>query len=253
MRNLKETAGITLAVGLLAGMAGATPSTTYWTPATTDIQSYRVLHVGIDNYFTVQRKQDHNAGQFPTDLQMELGILPFDKVQAEVGVDYLQPQDDPFLFNAKIGSPENAWFKGSPAVNAGIFDVGAKRGVTDYDILDVLIGKTIPVFGRLFIGGYHGNGGTLLNSQGDTDNIGIMIAMDHGFWPVKDKSGDEYNRMVFAADWASGKNYIGGGGAGLYYYFTKNISLLTGPVFFNDKGINGEWKWTTQLDINVPF
>jgi hypothetical protein len=70
---------------------------------------------------------------------------------------------------------------------------------------------------------------------------------------VKDKAGDEYSRLVFAADWASGKNYIGGGGAGLYYYFTKYISLLTGPVFFNDKTINGEWKWTTQLDVNIPF
>jgi len=70
MDNRKKTAATILAAGLLAGMAGATPSTTYWTPATTDIQAYRVLHVGIDNYFTVQRKQDNNAGQFPADLQI---------------------------------------------------------------------------------------------------------------------------------------------------------------------------------------
>jgi hypothetical protein len=38
---------------------------------------------------------------------------------------------------------------------------------------------------------------------------------------------------------------------GLYYYFTKNIDLLTGPVWFNDEGINGKWKWTVQLDINL--
>src|SRR5450759_1172440 len=157
---------------LTAGMVFATPSTTYWTPDTTDIQSYRVLHVGVDDYFTVQRKQDNNAGQFPTDLQMELGVLPFDKVQAEAGVDYMQPQDDPFMANAKIGSPEDVWFTGSPAINVGLFNVGTQRGVTDYDIMDVLIGKTIPVFGRLFVVGYLGNGGTLVNSKGDTDNIG---------------------------------------------------------------------------------
>lgn len=241
-----------LFVFMSAGAARATPSTTYWTPDTTDIQPYRTLHLGIDDYFTVFKKGE-NKGNFPTDAGLTLGVLPFDKVQAEVGVDFMEPQDDPFMFNAKVGSPEDTWFKGSPALNVGIFAIGTQRGVTDYDIVDVLIGKTIPVFGRLFIGGYIGNGGTLVNSDGDTDNTGIMVAMDHGFWPIKDKSGDEYNRLVFAADWASGKNYIGGGGAGLYYYFTRNISLLTGPVFFNDKGINGEWKWTTQLDINVPF
>jgi len=79
-----------------------------------------------------------------------------------------------------------------------------------------------------------------------------MVAFDHGFLPVKDKEGNEFNRIVFAADYASGNNAIGGGGFGLYYYFTKDISLLTGPVWFNDQGINGKWKWTTQLDINVP-
>ena len=237
---------------LIAGLAYATPSSTYWTPATTDIQPYRALHLGLDDYFTVFKKGD-NKGSFPTDAGLTLGVLPFEKVQAEVGVDFMEPQDDPFMFNAKLGSPEDAWFTGSPALNVGVFNVGTRRDVTDYDIVDVILGKTIPVFGRLFVGGYIGNRRTLVNGDGDADNTGIMVAMDHGFWLVKDKSGDEYNRLVFAADWASGKNCIGGGGAGLYYYFTKNISLLTGPVFFNDKTINGEWKWTAQLDINVPF
>ena len=253
MKNATELVIVALISGLLADLAVATPSTTYWTTDTTDIQAYRVLHIGIDNYFTVQRKQSDGAGSFPTDSQLEVGVLPFDKVQAEVGVDYMEPQDDPLMFNAKIGSPEGAWFAGSPALNVGIFDIGTRRGVTDYDIVDVMVGKTIPVLGRLFVGGYAGNRATLVNGEGDPDNVGVMIAMDHGFLPVKDKGGDEYNRLVFAADWASGKNAIGGGGAGLYYYFTKNISLLTGPVFFNDEDLNGKWKWTMQLDINVPF
>ena len=67
---------------------------------------------------------------------------------------------------------------------------------------------------------------------------------------VKDAAGNEYNKWTFAADYASGKNFIGGGGFGMYYFFTKDISLLTGPVWFNDHVINGQWKWTVQLDIN---
>ena len=62
---------------------------------------------------------------------------------------------------------------------------------------------------------------------------------------------DEYNKLVLAADYASGNNVLGGGGVGVYYYFTKDISLLTGPVWFNEQDINGKWKWTIQLDINV--
>jgi hypothetical protein len=77
-----------------------------------------------------------------------------------------------------------------------------------------------------------------------------MVAFDHGFMPVKDAAGAEYSKWVFAADYASGKNAIGGGGVGIYYYVTKDVSLLTGPVWFNEKAINGAMKWTTQLDIN---
>ena len=253
MKKIKPMAIVALTTGLLAGLAQATPSTTYWTPDTTDIQGYKVLHLGIDNYFTALRKQSNGAGSFPTDLQLEYGLLPFEKLQAEIGVDYLEPSDYPLLFNAKLGTPEGALFGGSPALNVGLFNVGTKKGVTDYNIGDVIVGKTIPYFGRLFVGGYLGNAKTLVNSAGQSDNAGIMLAMDHGVWNVKEQNGDAYSRWVFAADWMSGKNAVGGGGAGLYYYFTKNISLLTGPVFFNDAGINGQWKWTTQLDINVPF
>lgn len=252
MGNLKKTAAVALAASLLAGIGYATPSTTYWTPATTDIQPYRSLHIGIDDYFTVFKKGE-DKGSFPTDFGLTLGVLPCEKIQAEVGGDFMEPQDDPFLFNVKIGTPEDIWFKGSPALNAGIFNVGTKRDVTNFNIVDVIVGKTVPMLGRIFVGAYIGNGQTLVDGDADADNKGFMIGMDRGFWPVKDKAGDEYSRLVFAADWASGKNAIGGGGAGLYYYFTKYISLLTGPVFFNDKTINGEWKWTAQLDINIPF
>jgi len=32
----------------------------------------------------------------------------------------------------------------------------------------------------------------------------------------------------------------------------KTYHFLTGPVWFNDTDVNGRWKWTVQLDINVP-
>lgn len=240
--------------GLAATVASATPSTTYWTPATTDIQGYGVPHITYDSYFTVFKKGERK-GDFPTDVGLTIGVLPYEKVQLEVGIDLLEPTDDPLFFNAKIGSPENALFKGSPAVNLGIFNVGTQTSKdkvrTDQDIAYLMFGKTIPGVGRLFAGPYVGNAAVLKDSKGDTDNYGFMVGFDRGFLPVKDKAGNEFNRLVVAADYASGKNAIGGGGVGLYYYFTKNIDLLTGPVWFNDQGINGGWKWTMQLDINI--
>ncbi len=237
----------------MSGIAHATPSTTYWTPMTVDIQPYGVLHIGVDNYFTVFRKAADGGGSFPTDFGLTMGVLPFEKVQMEIGFDLLESSNYPLYFNAKIGAPEDVLFKGSPTLQLGIFNVGTKNNVTNQNVVLVVIGKTIPVIGRISAGPYIGNKKVLIDKNGDKENTGIMVAFDRGFMPVKDKNGNEYNKLVFAADYASGKNAIGGGGAGLYYYFTKNISLLTGPVWFNEEAINGKWKWTIQLDINLPL
>ena len=259
MKSLKLFSAVVIALTLISGVAHATPSTTYWTPMTPDIQSYGVLHIGIDNYFRVASKtSDEATASFPTDLGLTTGVLPFEKLQLEIGVDYLAPSDYPWFFNAKIGAPEGALFRWSPALQLGIFNAGTKSNDanltngTNQNIVFGVIGKTIPYLGRLSAGPYIGNDSVLRSSTGQKEDTGFMVAFDHGFLPVKDKEGNEFNRIVFAADYASGNNAIGGGGFGLYYYFTKDISLLTGPVWFNDQGINGKWKWTTQLDINVP-
>jgi hypothetical protein len=231
----------------------ATPSTTYWTPMTVDIQPYGVLHAGIDNYFTVFRKAEDGGGQFPTDVGLTLGVLPFDKVKMEIGVDLMESSDYPLSFNAKIGIPEDAYFSGQPTLQLGVFNAGTKKDVTNQDVVYAVIGKSVPGIGRLSAGPYWGNKKVLVDKDGEAENTGFMVAFDHAFLPVKDKEGNEFSRVVLAADYASGKNAIGGGGAGAYWFFTKDISLLTGPVFFNEEAINGKWKWTFQLDVNTSI
>lgn len=253
MKTFKLIVMIMLLTIMLSGIAQATPSSTFWTPMTPDIQSYGVLHIGVDNYFTVFTKANEGAGSFPTDAGLTIGILPFEKLQMEAGVDFLQPSDFPWSFNAKMGFLEGALFEESPALQAGIFNVGTESGITNQDIAYLVVGKTLPVIGgRLSAGPYIGNSSVLVDSNGNNANTGYMVAFDHGFVPVNDKEGNEYSKIVFAADYASGDNALGAGGFGLYYYFNKDISLLTGPVWFNNTDINGKWKWAIQLDINTP-
>lgn len=255
MKMVRMLAATIAIVAMACGTAMATPSTTYWTPMTLDIQSYKVMHLTLDNYFSVEKpKTDPGAvNTFPTDVGLTIGVLPFEKIQMEVGIDALYPSNDPYFFNAKIGAPEDVLFKYSPALQVGIFGVGTKDKVTNQNIVYGVIGKTIPMVGRLSAGPYIGNKNVLKDANGEKENIGFMVAFDRGFVPTKDAAGNEYNKVVLAADYASGKNAIGGGGPGIYYFFTKDISLLTGPVWFNEKAINGAWKWTTQLDINLPL
>jgi hypothetical protein len=164
------------------------------------------------------------------------------KIQAEVGVDMLEPADHPWFFNGKIGYPEGALGAHMPAVELGIFNVGTRRGVTDYNVRALIVGRTLPGnLGRLHLALYHGNDTVLRSSAGENQSSGFMVAYDRWLRPGK---------WLLAADYASGRNAIGGGGAGVYYFFSQDLSLLAGPVWFNDSGLNRGMKWTTQLDFN---
>ena len=74
-----------------AGAALATPSTQIWIPST-DIQAFKTVHLGIDNYFRASTNQQcSTTGRDANvlDIGPTVGILPFEKMQAEVGFDYL--------------------------------------------------------------------------------------------------------------------------------------------------------------------
>lgn len=221
----------------------STPSTTFWTPCTMDIQAFRKIHFTYDSYFTIGNKGTLSGGEaFPTDLGLTAGVLPFKKFNMEIGFDWLEPYDYPLFFNFKFGVPESALFTDAPMMGIGTFNIGTEAGVTDQYVTHLMLGKTLPKnLGRLTISGYIGNSATLKDSNRNVENTGFMVAYDKYLY--KDK-------LLFAGDWASGKNVIGGGGFGVYYYLTPDISILMGPVWFNDKGINGKWKWTSQLDAN---
>jgi hypothetical protein len=222
--------------------AWATPSTTYWTPCTTDFQPAGLTHFGIDSYFTVGRKGE-SAQSLPTCLTLfEWGARLGPKLRLEYGLDMVEPTDDPLFANAKIGYPEKTLSPSAPALELGFFNFGTRSGVTNQNIVYLQTGRSLPNGRtRLRAAYYVGNGSVLRSSTGEKQNAGHMVALDHQLVP---------NKVVLAADYASGKNAIGGGGVGVYYYFTPNISLLAGPVWFNDPGLNGETKWTTQLDVN---
>src|SRR5438876_6590957 len=96
MTRILKTAMVTTLSGVcMASMAYATPSTTYWTTATSDVQPFNVWHIGVDNYFRLYQTQsetDNGLGaSLPTDVGLTVGALPYEKLNLEVGVDYLAP------------------------------------------------------------------------------------------------------------------------------------------------------------------
>src|ERR1035437_4118908 len=124
-----------------ASAAMATPSTQIWIPST-DVQAYKTFHLGIDNYFRASGVAKSPPSATATrdanvmDIGPVAGISPFEKVQAEIGFDYLvnanDPNDNhPWSGNFKIGTPEDSIFKFSPAFAVGMYNIGPSQSTSN--------------------------------------------------------------------------------------------------------------------------
>jgi len=241
-----------IALVMTVGISKATPSTIIWIPSI-DFQAYKTMHLGIDNYIRTSKDNGvRGAGIY--DFGLTMGVSPFQKFQAEVGVDYLSMGDNvyddkPMYFNAKVGMPEGAIFKNSPGIAIGGYNFGTKSNLTNYNIAYGVIAKTLPIVGRLSVGYYMGNEKLLIDSKGAKANSGILASWDRSMKEISDK-------LWFAVDYQGGNNYLGALNLGFSWNFSSNVSVIFGYDIYNDSktfynSVNtNKNTFTTQLDIN---
>ena len=222
---------------ITSGRVLATPSTQIWNPST-DIQPTGTLHIGIDNYFTLQGPARGGA-IYPVDYGLTYGLMP----GIELGIDAFTPATSYYTlytFNAKYGIAETP---GLPAFAMGGMNLGLntdrENKSSDQNIFYGLIAKTIPI-GRLTGGYYSGNGHVLVNSNGDISNTGFIFSWDK---TVTDK-------LWLSIDYASGYSAYGTLFCGLSWTFSSNTSVILGYGAFNDSDISKPVV-TTQFDINI--
>lgn len=225
-----------------------TPTSMFWTVCTTDVCPTGTGHIDQDNYFKV-----FDWGAFYPVIGFELGISSVKHLSFEAGLDIIGGLEKPLFFNAGVAMPEGQLFCNAPAFKLGVFNVGMWSNKwlkgTDVAVVDFIIGKSIPglIGGRFFVGSY------FARKAVGPDRKGFMVAYERFFHPSISDRGQEYFKWKFCADYASGKNIFGGGGVGVSYFFSPDVSILTGPVWFNSEAINGTWKWSVQIDINFSL
>jgi hypothetical protein len=249
---------VVAAVLIHAATAMATPSTVVWTPATTYTQPYLVPHLDFDTYFAEQ-----NALQI--DNGIVVGVLPFDKLQGEVGFDLFYPGGTAnfIQLNGKVTLPEGAFGTWSPGVSVGIQSAGFKKDVSDFHLLHADIGKTVTKFGTFTVGGYYGAGSKVLwtGSDGKVNRSGF-----EGSYVSPDITLNltGINKLVILGDIATGKNWYGAVSVGVEAYFTPAVGVIIGPVFFQDTNLykamphvtgdsGASVMWTVQLDVDFDL
>lgn len=239
--------------GLSATIASATPSTQIWIPST-DIQAYKTFHLGFDTYNRANSNDDGSRTAPVVVIGPTVGILPFQKIQAEVGFDVISAGGDldkyPLYFHGKIGTPEDSLFKLSPAIAVGGYNFGTKSGdvrngelATNQNLVYGLVARTFPVVGRLSAGYFTGNKKVLVDENGRSDEKGVLLSWDRTMTEISDK-------LWVAVDYQGSNSALGALSFGASWAFAKNVSVILGYDIYNERRTGGENTVTMQLDIN---
>ncbi len=243
MKSMKKVLAATAALaGVLAfsNVASATPTTHVWSPST-DVQAYGVFHLTSDIYIPVDKPAGTRPGTI-TNLGLTTGVLPFDKINAEVGFDHIEGSY-PIFFNAKVGTPEGAFGSFSPALAVGGYSFGTKEDATDYNIYYVKAAKTFDKLGRFSVGYYTGNDQLLVDENGEADENGVLLAWERTLSEISEN-------LWVAVDYQGGDNNFGVLSYGFAWKFAQNTSVIFGFVDQNNDNLNPGDTFTVQVDID---
>ena len=264
MKTIKIIVIALLMTGLLHNFATAGPTAQINIPST-DAKGFQELSISVNNYTRFSSRTDAGTNLYSSGFNT--GLLPFEKIKLEIGADYSTTgqnswsDNHPFTFNSKLASAEDAFISGLPAFAVGVYNLGTYdkpevNGSTRQNILYGLAAKTVPVFGRLTVGGYYGSERALATKGNPrNNNSGLMASWDRTITEISDN-------LWFGADYMSGNNANGEISVGASWSFSKQVCLLIGMVWYNpfyklsasDGGElpGGKPAFTTQLTINLP-
>jgi hypothetical protein len=244
-----EATILTLLLLIIPDAAYPTASTDIWAP-NTDTQPWGTGHIGEDIYIPVEKNRDGSRARTITDTGVTFGMLPFKKLTAEAGIDLKTGYGEmdyhyPIYFNAKLAIPEDAYGPYFPAIAGGIYDLGTERNKTDYDVVYIKAAKTlIPggfSLGKFSFGYFWGNHKLLLNQNQKRDSNGIFCSWARTMHEISDK-------LWVCVEYQGTKSLYGVFNLGFSWQFTKDVSVLTGYQFYNNRNLADTA--TIQLDIN---
>ena len=224
----------------------ATPSTHIWAPST-DVQPFKKWHITSDFYVPTENDASNVRPDTVTNFGLTVGVLPFKKLNAEVGFDHKSGtgvDDYPFYFNTKVGIPENAFGEHFPALAIGIYDVGTREDKTDFNVVYGKAGKTFSLgdvsLGRFSAGYFRGNPDRLRYNTKES-NEGVLFAWERTMTEITDK-------LWVAVDYQGSKSGYGALNLGFSYKFSDNTSVIFGYDIYNNQDLANTY--TVQLDID---
>lgn len=233
---------------LIPSDAFATASTHIWAPST-DVQPYLKWHLTADFYMPTESNSDGTRPNTITNAGLTVGILPFKKLNAEIGFDHKTGYGDldkyPMYFNAKVGIPEGSYGKFFPAIAVGVYDIGTESDKTNFDVVYGKVAKSFSFkgfdLGRFSAGYFSGNSKLLVHGS-KKDNDGALIAWERTMKEISDK-------LWVCVEYQGSRSSYGTLNLGFSWKFADNVAVLVGYDIANDPDLANTVSIQTDIDF----
>lgn len=221
---------------LWPGTAAATPSRIFAVPSTGALE-YGAARVEAESRSTVM-KNNAEGGWNQINYGLTFGLIPYTASKSygiEIGLDYRDfngsipaAAGNPLFYNLKFAIREGTLISDSfPGIAIGLFEYGGKAGITDANIMYLVMSKSFPGAWRMGLGLYSGNNTVLVDENGQAANSGMLFSLD---WQLN-------NKWWVAGDYISGHNRYGAVNVGIGYSPNRGMEITVSESLYNNPNV----------------
>lgn len=219
-----------------AGTAAAAPSRIFAVP-TTDALEYHTARAEMETTSTMM-KTNAEGGWSQINYGLTFGLIPYTVSKSygiEMGLDYrdfngsIPPAaGNPLFYNLKFAIREGGLVSDYlPGIAVGLFDYGGKSGITDANIMYLVMSKKFPGAWRVGLGAYSGNDAVLVDETGQRANSGLLLSLDVQL----------NKKWWIAADYIGGRNRYGAVNVGMGFSLHPGLEMTVSEGIFNNPNI----------------
>lgn len=171
-----------------------------------------------------------------------VGVLEYENIKAEVGVNYYIKEGGLIGLGAKVGFDECVYNEYAPSFAVGVFNAGIKTRNEVVSTQNVFYAITSKSFFRTkaYAGAFHGN-----ETMGEFQS-GAFVGLTQHLIVYDIDETHQRSKLDLTGEYVGGDSRFAGAKVELKYLISQSLSIKAGPVWDFNKVTLETSKWSLQ-------
>lgn len=175
-------------------------------------------------------------------IGVTIGVLDYENIKAEVGINYFVREGGLIDLGAKIGFEECVYNQYSPSFAVGVFNAGIKTKdevLSKNNVFYIITSKSF-FLSKVYAGAFHGN-----KTMGEFQS-GSFIGLTQHLIVYNVDETHQRSKLDLTGEYVMGDSKFSGAKVELKYLISPNLSIKAGPIWDFKKMTTETSKWSLQ-------